>query len=205
MCAPTRSPGFTIFFTGLSAAGKSTLANVLMDRLQMAGRPVTLLDGDIVREHLCRDLGFSRRDRDTNILRIGFVAAEVTKHGGAVICAAIAPYKETRRKVRERVSKVGGFLEVYVATPLEVCEARDPKGLYAQARAGAIKNFTGISDPYEVPQAPDLVIDTRDLRPNDAVGTILLRLAELGYIGQPDLPAYPWNGMAHEAREKHET
>ncbi|HBG51814.1 MAG TPA: adenylyltransferase, partial [Gammaproteobacteria bacterium] len=143
---PRQQQGFTVFFTGLSGSGKSTIANALMVKLmEMGGRPVTLLDGDLVRKHLSSELGFSKEHRNLNILRIGYVAAEITKHRGIAVCAPIAPYRETRRQVREMVQAGGGFIEVHVATPLEVCEARDRKGLYAKARAGLIPEFTGIS------------------------------------------------------------
>jgi len=182
---PRHKQGFTVFFTGLSGSGKSTIANALMVKLLERGdRPVTLLDGDLVRKMLSSELGFSREHRDLNIRRIGYVASEITKHRGVAICAPIAPYAATRKEVREMVSRYGGFLEVYVATPLEVCEARDRKGLYAKARAGLIKGFTGIDDPYEAPEEPDLVIDTRDYTPDEAAQEILLKLESLGYIKQ---------------------
>jgi len=175
--------GFTVFFTGLSGAGKSTIANVLMAKLMEIGtRPVTLLDGDIVRKHLSNELGFTRRDRDINIRRIGFVASEITKNGGVAICAPIAPYRTTRREVRELIGQYGGFVEVYVATPLAVCEARDRKGLYAKARAGLIKQFTGIDDPYEPPEAAEVVVDTSSTSAEDAAVQILAHLRAAGYI-----------------------
>ena len=175
--------GFTVFFTGLSGAGKSTIANALMVKLlEMGGRSVTLLDGDIVRKNLSSELGFSREHRDLNILRIGYVASEITKHRGIAICAPIAPYRSTREKVCNKISAVGGMVEVYVSTPIEVCEARDRKGLYAKARAGIIKQFTGISDPYEAPENPELAIDTTDSSPDEAVERIILKLESLGYI-----------------------
>lgn len=181
---PTKSQqGFTIFFTGLSGSGKSTIAKALMVKLmEVGGRPVTLLDGDLVRKNLSSELGFSREHRDLNILRIGFVAAEITKNGGIAICAPIAPYTATRKKVRESISSFGGFFEVYAATSLEVCEARDRKGLYAKARKGIIKEFTGISDPYEAPESPELLIDTVDCLPDEAAQRIILRLEKEGYI-----------------------
>ncbi len=180
---PRHRQGFTVFFTGLSGSGKSTIANALLVKfLEMGGRRVTLLDGDIVRKHLSSELGFSREHRNLNIERIGFVASEITKHGGIAICAPIAPYAATRQKVRDMVSAAGGFIEVHVATPLEVCEARDRKGLYAKARAGIIKEFTGISDPYEEPEQPELRIDTRECSPDEAAQQILLKLEQLGYI-----------------------
>ena len=142
-----------MFFTGLSGSGKSTIANALMVKLmEMGGRPVTLLDGDLVRKHLSSELGFSKEHRDLNIQRIGYVASEITKNGGIAICAPIAPYAATRKSVREMIEPLGGFIEIHVATPIEVCEARDRKGLYAKARAGILKGFTGIDDPYEVPR-----------------------------------------------------
>jgi sulfate adenylyltransferase len=152
----------------------------------MGGRPVTLLDGDIVRKHLSSELGFSREHRDINIRRIGFVASEITKNGGIAICAPIAPYDTTRREVRAMVQPHGGFILVYLSTPLETCEARDRKGLYAKARAGLVKQFTGISDPYEAPKDADVVIDTTDLTPEEAAQQIFLRLERQGYIGAND-------------------
>ena len=170
----TGKRGVTIFFTGFSGAGKSTIAKALLARLMAVGdRSVTLLDGDIVRQHLSSELGFSRAHRDLNILRIGFVASEITKHGGIAICAPIAPYAATRRQVRAMVETHGRFIEVFVSTSLELCEARDRKGLYAKARAGMIKEFTGIDDPYEVPQNPELIIDTAICTPLEAANRIL--------------------------------
>jgi sulfate adenylyltransferase len=180
---PRHRQGFTVFFTGLSGSGKSTIANALLVKLLEIGpRPVTLLDGDLVRKHLSSELSFSREHRDLNIQRIGFVAAEITRCGGIAICAPIAPYAQTRHRVREMIESVGGFMEVHVATPLEVCEARDRKGLYAKARAGVIKEFTGISDPYEAPQSPEMRIDTQGLSPDLAAHRILVKLESLGYI-----------------------
>lgn len=181
---PRRAQGFTVFFTGLSGAGKSTIANVLMVKfLEMGGRPVTLLDGDIVRKNLSSELGFSKEHRDINIRRIGFVASEITKNGGIAICAPIAPYDVVRKDVRGMIEPVGGFTLVHVATPLEVCERRDRKGLYAKARAGIIKEFTGISDPYEEPTDAEVVIDTTDMSPEEAAQAILLHLERQGYVG----------------------
>lgn len=175
--------GVTVFFTGLSGSGKSTIARVLLSKLlEIGDRTVTLLDGDIVRKNLSSELGFSREHRDLNIQRIGFVASEITKHGGIAICAPIAPYAATRRKVRDMVESHGGFVEVHVATPLETCEARDRKGLYARARAGLIKEFTGISDPYEAPEKAELVIDTRGCTPLEAAQMIITRLENEGYV-----------------------
>ncbi len=143
--------GVTIFFTGLSGSGKSTIANALITKfLEMGGRPVTLLDGDLVRKHLSSELGFSKEHRDINIRRIGYVASEITKNGGIAVCAPIAPYEATRKAVRQMIEPFGGFILVHAATSIEVCEQRDRKGLYAKARAGIVKEFTGISDPYEV-------------------------------------------------------
>jgi sulfate adenylyltransferase len=155
-----RPAGVTVFLTGLSGAGKSTIADALVGQLEADGRPVTVLDGDVVRTHLSSELDFSREHRDLNIRRIGFVAGEVVKHGGTVVVAAIAPYEEAREQARALVEEHGRFLLVHLSTPLEVCEGRDVKGLYARARAGEIPGFTGIDDPYEVPRHPDLVIDT---------------------------------------------
>lgn len=175
--------GFTVFFTGLSGAGKSTLANALMVRLlELGTRPVTLLDGDIVRKHLSSELGFSREHRNLNVQRIGFVASEITKNGGIAICAPIAPYSAARKEVREMISQYGLFVETHISTPLDICEQRDRKGLYALARAGKLKEFTGISDPYEAPEAPELRIDTSELDPDEAVQRIVLKLENLGLI-----------------------
>ncbi len=181
---PRKKLGFTVFFTGLSGAGKSTIAKALQAKLlEIGGRPVTLLDGDIVRKNLSSELGFSREHRDINIRRIGFVASEITKNKGIAICAPIAPYNSVRSEVRQTIEQVGGFILVYVSTPLSVCEQRDRKGLYAKARAGMIKEFTGISDPYETPQDADFVIDTTYLTPEEAVQELILRLEHEGYIG----------------------
>ena len=175
--------GLTIFFTGLSGSGKSTLANALQVKLmELGGRQITLLDGDIVRKNLSSELGFSKEHRNLNILRIGFVASEITKNGGIAICAPIAPYTATRREVRELIEPHGGFIEIFVSTPLEVCEQRDRKGLYKKARAGEIKEFTGISDPYEEPENAELTIDTAEIQPDKAVQQILLKLEHLGYL-----------------------
>ena len=183
---PRSEQGFTVFFTGLPSSGKSTLANVLrVMLLEMGGRPVTLLDGDIVRKHLSSELGFSKEHRDLNILRIGFVASEITKNRGIAICAPIAPYDSIRARVRASVSAVGGFVLVHVATPLEVCEQRDRKGLYAKARAGLIKDFTGISDPYEPPLDAEVVIDTTSVSPEEGAQQVLLVLEKEGYVGPP--------------------
>lgn len=180
---PREHQGFTVFFTGLSGAGKSTLARALAARLmEMGGRSVTLLDGDIVRRHLSSELGFSKAHRDINVRRIGFVASEITKNRGIAICAPIAPYQQTRRDVRAMIEQVGGFVEVHVSTPIETCESRDRKGLYAKARAGLIPEFTGVSDPYEIPETPELAIDTTHLGIGEAVQQVLLKLEREGYL-----------------------
>ena len=180
---PRAAQGFTLFLTGLSGSGKSTIARALLGRLMEEGsRRVTLLDGDIVRKNLSSELGFSREHRDLNIRRIGFVASEITKNGGIAICAPIAPYASTRRAVRTLIERGGGFVEVHVATPLETCEARDRKGLYAKARAGLIKEFTGISDPYEAPENPEIRIDTIEISPDEGAQAIVLKLRALGYL-----------------------
>jgi sulfate adenylyltransferase len=180
---PRSRQGFTVFFTGLSGSGKSTVANVLQVKLlEMGGRPVTLLDGDLVRKNLSSELGFSKEHRDINIRRIGFVASEITKNGGIAICAPIAPYDSVRKDVRKLIEPLGGFTLVHCSTPLEVCEERDRKGLYAKARAGILKEFTGISDPYEEPADADLVIDTTDITPDEAANQIILHLEHEGYI-----------------------
>ncbi|MGA8149718.1 MAG: bifunctional sulfate adenylyltransferase/adenylylsulfate kinase [Terriglobales bacterium] len=181
---PRHKQGLTIFFTGLSGSGKSTIANVLMTKfLETGGRPVTILDGDLVRKHLSSELGFSKEHRDINIRRIGYVASEITKNGGIAICAPIAPYDAVRKQVRSMVEPVGGFILVHIATPVETCEQRDRKGLYAKARAGIIKEFTGISDPYEEPKDAEVVINTADLSPEEAAQEIILHLEREGFIG----------------------
>jgi sulfate adenylyltransferase len=181
---PRSRQGFTVFFTGLSGAGKSTIARVLQVKLlEMGGRPVTVLDGDIVRTNLSSELGFSKEHRDINIKRIGFVASEITKNGGIAICAPIAPYERVRSEVRDMIGPVGGYLLVFVATPIGVCEERDRKGLYAKARAGLIGSFTGVSDPYEEPTDADMIIDTTQLSPEEAAQRIILHLEKEGYIG----------------------
>ena len=173
----------TIFFTGLSSAGKSTIANALLVKLMENGsRCITLLDGDVVRKSLSSELGFSKEHRDLNILRIGYVAAEITKNGGIAICAPIAPYAATRRQVRSMIEAVGGFLEIYGATSLKTCEQRDRKGLYAKARAGLVKGVTGIDAPYEVPENPEIVIDTEELSPELAAQRVLVEMESAGFI-----------------------
>jgi sulfate adenylyltransferase len=180
---PRSRQGFTIFITGLSGAGKSTLAKVLVVKfMEMRDRPVTLLDGDIVRRNLSSELTFSKEHRNLNITRIGFVASEITKNGGIAICAPIAPYEESRRQNRELISRYGGYIEVYLSTPINVCEQRDRKGLYAKARSGKVKGVTGVDDPYVPPANPDITIDTTKLTPDEAAQEVLLYLAERGYV-----------------------
>ena len=180
---PRSQQGFTVFFTGLSGSGKSTIANALMTKLmETGGRPVTLLDGDIVRKNLSSELGFSKEHRDLNIRRIGYVASEITKNGGIAICAPIAPYTSTRRAVREDIESYGAFVEVHVATSLEECERRDRKGLYKLAREGKIKEFTGISDPYEEPAIPELRVETENVDVDNCAHQVILKLEQLGLI-----------------------
>jgi sulfate adenylyltransferase len=180
---PPRKQGLTLFLTGLSGAGKSTIANVLYARfLELGDRPVTLLDGDIVRHNLSSELSFSKEHRDVNVRRIGFVASEITKNRGVAICAPIAPYENTRAEIRKTIEAYGGFFEVHVSTPIEVCEKRDRKGMYAKARAGLIKGYTGVDDPYEAPQSPELRIDTSAITPDEATQQIMLLLQQKGFI-----------------------
>ncbi|MBU0730120.1 MAG: bifunctional sulfate adenylyltransferase/adenylylsulfate kinase [Proteobacteria bacterium] len=180
---PRSKQGFTIFITGLSGAGKSTIAKALMVKfLEMRDRPVTLLDGDIVRKNLSSELNFSKEHRNLNITRIGFVASEITKNGGIALCAPIAPYEESRQISRKMISQYGGYIEVFMSTPMEVCEQRDRKGLYAKARAGKIKGVTGVSDPYIPPSNPEITIDTSTMTPAEATQEVLLYLEEQGYI-----------------------
>lgn len=173
--------GACIWFTGLSGSGKSTTAEALVPLLEARGRTVTLLDGDVVRTHLSSGLGFDREDRDTNVRRVGYVASEVVRHGGLVVAALVSPYREARAEVREMVGD--GYVEVYVDTPLEVVEERDVKGWYAKARSGEVKEFTGISDPYEEPTDADVIIDTTRLSPEQAAHQLLLHLEREGYVG----------------------
>jgi sulfate adenylyltransferase len=183
---PRHKQGFCVWFTGLSGAGKSTIAEILTVMLLERGRQVTLLDGDVVRTHLSKGLGFSKEDRDTNILRIGFVASEIVRHNGVVICAAVSPYRAARNQVRAMVGD-DRFILVYVDTPLEVCEQRDVKGLYAKARRGEIKGVTGIDDPYEAPVRPELTIDGAAGTPEEHSARILSYLIERGFIQQDEL------------------
>lgn len=180
---PRDKQGFTVFLTGFSGSGKSTIANALMVKLmEMGGRPTTLLDGDVVRKHLSSELGFSKEHRDINIKRIGYVASEITKNGGIAICAPIAPYATTRRDVREMIEAYGAFVEVHVATSIEECERRDRKGLYKLAREGKIKEFTGISDPYDVPENPELRLETEGNHVDYCAQQVLLKLESMGLI-----------------------
>ncbi|MFK5892775.1 MAG: adenylyl-sulfate kinase, partial [Pseudomonadota bacterium] len=175
--------GLTLFFTGLSGSGKSTLAKLVYAKfIEQGDRPVTLLDGDVVRANLSSELTFSKEHRDINVKRIGYVASEITKNRGVAICAPIAPYESTRETVREMIEQYGAFIEIHVATPLETCEGRDRKGMYAKARKGIIKNFTGISDPYEGPVKPEIKIDTTGKTPVECAQKIMLYLFKEGYI-----------------------
>jgi adenylyl-sulfate kinase len=175
--------GFTLWFTGLSGAGKSTLSSPIAARLRDHGLRVEVLDGDEVRTHLSKGLGFSKEDRDTNIRRIGWVAKTLSKHGVVAITAAISPYKDIRNEVRERVREAGaGFVEIYVHCPIDVLAERDVKGLYKKALAGEIKNFTGVSDPYEAPESPDVTVDTSKESIEESVSKIMAKLVELGYV-----------------------
>ena len=180
---PKAERGFTIFFTGLSGSGKSTLANgLLIKLLENGSRPATLLDGDIVRTHLSSELGFSKEHRSLNVRRIGFVASEITKNNGIAICAPIAPYKKDRRFNRKLISKLGGYIEIYVSTSIDKCEERDVKGLYKLAREGVIKEFTGISDPYEAPENAEIIIDSSGIAPEKLVDQIFHKIKKIGYI-----------------------
>jgi sulfate adenylyltransferase len=191
--------GFTLFFTGLSGAGKSTLAQVLYARLkEQEARPVTLLDGDIVHKNISSELGFTREHRDMNVLRQGYMASLITRHGGIAICAPIAPYANTRAQVRAMVEEDGDFIEIYVATPLATCEARDRKGLYARARAGLIRQFTGVSDPYETPANPEIVVDTSLQSASEAADKILAYLMAQGYLGHGSTMQAEQHKVRHE-------
>jgi len=177
-----RGGGFTLWFTGLSGSGKTTIAHVIGPELDRRGLVVEYLDGDTVRTHLSKGLGFSKEDRDTNIERIGWVASRLTRQGGAVIAAAISPYRETRGKARELVERFGRFVEVYVATSLDECARRDVNGLYAKAFAGEIKGFTGVDDPYEAPESPEVVVETEGKTPEESAEVVIAKLEELGVI-----------------------
>jgi len=177
-----RDGGFTLWFTGLSGSGKTTIAHLVGPELERRGHVVEYLDGDTVRTNLSKGLGFSKEDRDTNIERIGWVAARLTRHGAAVIAAAISPYEETRRKARGLVEEWGSFVEVHLATSVEECARRDVKGLYEKAFRGEIKGFTGVDDPYEDPAAPELRIDTEEHEPEESARLIVAKLEELGLV-----------------------
>jgi adenylylsulfate kinase len=177
-----RGGGFTLWFTGLSGSGKTTIAHLVGPELDRRGHIVEYLDGDTVRTHLSKGLGFSKEDRDTNIERIGWVASRLTRQGGAVIAAAISPYAETRARARADVEQFGPFVEVHVKASVDECARRDVKGLYAKAFAGEIKGFTGVDDPYEEPVAPEIVIDTEAHEPEESARIILARLEELGLV-----------------------
>lgn len=171
--------GFTVWFTGLSGSGKSTLAEMLVDVLERRGHRYELLDGDVVRTHLSKGLGFSKEDRDTNILRIGWVAERLTYHGAAVVCSAISPYRDIRNQVR---GTIPAFVEVYVQCSVEECARRDVKGLYEKAFRGEITGFTGVDDPYEPPENPELVLDTEQLTPEECLRLLVAKLEQLGYL-----------------------
>lgn len=178
---PLRTPrGACIWFTGLSGSGKSTTAEALVPLLEARGRTVTLLDGDVVRTHLTQGLGYSREDRDTNVRRVGYVAAEIVRHGGLVVAALVSPYRETRGEVRDMIGE--GYIEVFVDTPLDVVEGRDVKGWYAKARAGEVREFTGVSDPYEPPLDPELTLQTTDTTPQANAGLVLTYLETRGIL-----------------------
>ncbi|HXG76769.1 MAG TPA: adenylyl-sulfate kinase [Gaiellaceae bacterium] len=177
-----RGGGFTLWFTGLSGSGKTTIAHLVGPELDRRGLLVEYLDGDTVRTHLSKGLGFSKEDRDTNIERIGWVASRLTRHGGAVIVAAISPYAETRAKARALVEQFGPFVEVYVKASVDECARRDVNGLYAKAFAGEITGFTGVDDPYEEPAAPELVVDTEATEPEEAAAQVVGRLEQLGLV-----------------------
>jgi adenylyl-sulfate kinase len=178
----SRGGGFTLWFTGLSGSGKSTIAHLVGPELDQRGHIVEYLDGDTVRTHLSKGLGFSKEDRDAHIERVGWVASRLTRHGAVVIAAAISPYEETRRKARQLVEEWGPFVEVFVKASVEECARRDVKGLYEKAFRGEIKEFTGVSDPYEEPSSPELLLDTEELSPEEAARKIVERLEQLGLI-----------------------
>ena len=178
--------GFVLWFTGLSAAGKTTVGSLVARELEARGHTVEVLDGDVVRTHLSQGLGYSKEDRDTNIRRIGWVSSRLARAGAAVIVSAISPYEEARRRARALVEEHAPFVEIHVATPLEVCAERDPKGLYAKARAGELENFTGVSDPYEEPVHPELRLDTAGREPAESAASVLARLEELEVIAVRD-------------------
>jgi adenylylsulfate kinase len=194
----TKNKGFTLWFTGLPCSGKSTLAEIIAPELARRGRTVDILDGDVVRTNLTKGLGFSKEDRDENIRRIGFVCGLITKHGGIAISAAISPYRSVRNEVR---SKIENFVEVFVDTPLELCIQRDVKGMYKKAIAGEMKNFTGISDPYEAPLNPEIVIQTQKESEQESAARILGSLERMGLIEPAHEPAYT-SDEADKIRER---
>jgi adenylylsulfate kinase len=183
------SKGFTLWFTGLSGAGKTTIADLVGAELERGDHEVEYLDGDVVRTHLSKGLGFSKEDRDTNIERIGWVASRLTRHGASVLVSAISPYRETRQHAREMVEEFGPFVEVYVAASVDECARRDVKGLYEKAFKGEIKEFTGVSDPYEPPESAELVIDTESEPPEESARKVLETLSELGLLEEVRSPA----------------
>ena len=185
-----KNKGFTLWFTGLPCSGKSTLAEIVAKELEVRGRLVDILDGDVVRTHLTKGLGFSKEDRDTNIRRIGYVCGLISKHGGVAISAAISPYKNIRDEVRAGVAKDATFVEVFVSTPLDECIKRDVKGMYKKALAGEMKNFTGVDDPYEPPVNPELVIDTMQETPAQSAARILAKLEQMALIEPPHDAGY---------------
>jgi sulfate adenylyltransferase len=197
---PRYRQGFCIWFTGLSGAGKSTTAEILALKLLEKGRQATVLDGDVVRTHLSKGLSFSKEDRDTNIRRIGFVASEVVRHGGAVICAAVSPYRATRNECRAMIGS-DRFIEVFVDTPLDICEKRDTKGMYAMARAGRIQGFTGIDDPYEAPHQPEIALDTVLDSPEENADRIMAILVERGFIRNEELDRFHRGSFSREVEE----
>jgi adenylylsulfate kinase len=183
---PDAAPGFTVWFTGLSGAGKSTLAGLVGHELERRGRPVEILDGDVVRTHLSKGLGFDKADRDTNVERIGWVASRLTRHGVAVIVAAISPYESARRRAREMVEQHGPFVQVYVSASVNECARRDVKGLYARAFAGEIQQFTGVSDPYEAPHGSEVTVDTERHTPERCAARVVRHLVERGLVPAPE-------------------
>jgi adenylyl-sulfate kinase len=174
--------GFVLWFTGLSAAGKTTVGSLVAQELEVRGHTVEVLDGDVIRTHLSQGLGYSKEDRDTNVARIGWVASRLARAGAAVVVSAISPYEEARRRARTLVEENAPFVEIHVATSLDVCAERDPKGLYAKARSGEIEHFTGVSDPYEEPKSPELRLDTADREPAESAASVLARLEELELV-----------------------
>ncbi len=176
------APGFTVWLTGLPSGGKTTIAKLLTAELERRGLVVESLDGDVVRTHLSKDLGYSRADRDTNIERLGWVASRLVRHGAPVVVAAISPYREARARARALVEEHGAFVEVWISTPVDECAKRDVKGLYAKAAAGEITGMTGVDDPYEPPETPEVVVDTVALEPNESAQTVLEYLETIGAI-----------------------